>query len=324
MGNNHSSSRSKHGNGTIKLRNKKSKQHLSEREEKKEFRFHLPKDNQDIDRMQLQHFLFEHLWNSNYSSPIEHKLKLGGSRILDAGCGPGAWLLEMSTQHPLTRFFGVDIAKVFPTEIKPTNLEFRQCDMIQGLPFSDNYFDFVRMSLMLTSFKANQWDSIIRELVRVLKPGGYLELVEKELQAYNTGPHFEFMIKNIMSFTSSTGLNIYITRQIPTILHLNPSLTNIQSEDRIIPIGPLGGKNGVVYEELLEIYFKNKLIDVLPKFMNITEDEYLALWEKCQLEFTTYATSTKLFRFWAQKIVDDDNDNDNNNNNNYYYHHQWV
>src|SRR3954447_23728820 len=75
----------------------------------------------------------------------------------DSSCGPGAWLLEMSTQHPLTRFFGVDIAKVFPTEIKPTNLEFRQCDMNQGLPFADNYFDFVRMSLMLTSFRANQW-----------------------------------------------------------------------------------------------------------------------------------------------------------------------
>src|SRR6266480_3397714 len=115
-----------------------------------------------------------------------------------------------------------------------------------------------------------------------------------------------------MSFTSSAGLNIYITRQIPSILYSIPSLTNIQSDDCPIPIGPLGGKNGVVYEELLEIYFKNKLIDVLPKFMNITEEEYLTLWRKCQLEFTTYATTAKLFRFWAQKVeegVDDDDDN---------------
>jgi ubiquinone/menaquinone biosynthesis C-methylase UbiE len=248
-------------------------------------------------------------------------LKSGGCRILDAGCGPGAWLLEMSTQHPLTMFFGVDIAKVFPTEIKPTNLEFRQCDMNQGLPFADNYFDFVRMSLMLTSFRANQWISIIRELVRVLKPGGYLEIVEKELQAYNTGPHFAFMIKNIMSFTSSAGLNVHITRHIPSIFYSMPSLTNIQSDHCTVPIGPLGGKNGEVYEDLLEIYFKNKLIDVLPKFMNITEDEYLDLWGKCQVEFTTHATTTKLFRFWAQKEEVDDNDNNNNNNNNNNHHH---
>jgi hypothetical protein len=85
MGNNHSSSRAKHVNGNIKLKNKKSKQHLGEREENNELRFHLPKNNQDIDRMQLQHFLFEHLWQSNYSSPIEQKLKSGGCRILDAG-----------------------------------------------------------------------------------------------------------------------------------------------------------------------------------------------------------------------------------------------
>src|ERR1051325_10519283 len=97
------------------------------------------------------------------------------------------------------------------------------------------------------------------------------------------------------------NLNIYITQQLPSILYSIPSLTNIRSDNRAIPIGPLGGKSGVVYEELLEIYFKNKLIDVLPKFMNITDEEYLALWEKCQLEFTTHPTTTKLFRFWAQK-----------------------
>jgi len=88
MGNNHSSSRAKHCNGSIKLRSKKSRQQLGEREESKEsakLRFHLPKNDQDIDRMQLQHFLFEHIWQNNYSSPIEHKLKSGGCRVLDAG-----------------------------------------------------------------------------------------------------------------------------------------------------------------------------------------------------------------------------------------------
>jgi ubiquinone/menaquinone biosynthesis C-methylase UbiE len=72
----------------------------------------------------------------------------------------------MSTQHPLTRFYGVDIAAVFPSEIKPTNLNFHQCDINQGLPFKDNYFDFVRMSLMSTSLKTDQWVNVIRELVR--------------------------------------------------------------------------------------------------------------------------------------------------------------
>jgi hypothetical protein len=31
---------------------------------------------------------------------------------------------------------------------------------------------------------------------RVLRPGGHLELIERELQVYNAGPHFAFMIKN--------------------------------------------------------------------------------------------------------------------------------
>ncbi|RIA90326.1 S-adenosyl-L-methionine-dependent methyltransferase [Glomus cerebriforme] len=319
MGNNHSSTRARHGNGTMKLRNKKSKQQLMEREEIKESaksRFHLPKNDQDIDRMQLQHFLFKHIWeDKNYSSPIEQVLKSGDCRVLDAGCGPGAWLLEMSTQHPSTKFYGIDIAAVFPSEIKPTNLNFYQCDINGGLPFEDNYFDFVRMSLMITSLKADQWVNVIRELVRVLKPGGHLELIEKELLVNNAGPHFAFMVKNIMSFIQSTGINGYITQQIPFIFSSIPSLINIRSEARIIPIGPLGGQSGLIYGELLEMYFKNKLIDVLPRFMNITEKEYLNLWERCQLEFNIHATTTKLFRFWAQKdVIDDDDDNNNNDN----------
>ncbi|CAB4404067.1 unnamed protein product [Rhizophagus irregularis] len=322
MGNNHSSSSrvNRHNNGTMRLKNKKSKQQLMEREEHKESaksRFHLPKNDQDIDRMQLQHFLFKHIWNDeNYSSPIEQILKSGDCKVLDAGCGPGAWLLEMSTQHPLTRFFGVDIAAVFPSEIKPTNLNFHQCDINRGLPFKDNYFDFVRMSLMATSLKTDQWVNVIRELVRVLKPGGHLELIERELQVYNAGPHFTFMIKNIMSFKNSNDLNVYITNQIPLIFSSIPSLTGIQTDFRMVPIGPLGGQSGLIYGDLLDMYFTNKLGDILPKFMNITEKEYLNLWDRCQSEFNIYATTVKLFRFWAQKVVvNNDDDEDYNDNN---------
>ncbi|CAG8524852.1 16207_t:CDS:2 [Funneliformis caledonium] len=303
MGNNHSSR-------SMKSKSRKYKQHLSveteQCQESRNLEFHLPKNDQDIDRMQLQHFLFEHIWQSNYSSPIEHKLKSGDFKVLDAGCGPGTWLLEMSTLHPSVKFFGVDIVTVFPSEIKPTNLDFQKCDINQGLPFKDDYFDFVRMSLIATSLKEDQWNDVVRELVRVLKPNGYLEIVEKDLKAYNQGPYFKFLTDKLLGFIESTGVNVHITEQIPTILSSIPSLTEIQSDVRDIPVGQLGGKFGTIYEELLEMYIKNNFIDILPDYIGINADQYLDLWKYCQLEFTKFETNYKLFRFWAQKIVDNE------------------
>ncbi|CAI2164940.1 20425_t:CDS:2 [Funneliformis geosporum] len=308
MGNNNSSK-------SNKSKSRKNKQHISVEtelcQESRNLIFHLPKNDQDIDRMQLQHFLFEHIWKSNYSSPIEHKLKSCDFKVLDVGCGPGTWLLEMSTQHPLVKFVGVDIVPVFPSEIKPTNLDFHKCDINQGLPFKDNYFDFVRMSLIATSLKGDQWNDAIRELVRVLKPNGYLEIVEKDLQASNQGPCFKFLTDKFLNFITSTGVNVHITQQIPTILSSIPSLTEIRSDVREIPVGPLGGKFGTIYEELLEMYIKNNLIDILPNYMCINEDQYLDIWKCCQLEFTKFATNYKLFRFWAQKVVDNEEEVDN-------------
>src|SRR5436305_736036 len=62
MGSSHSSSRAKHGNGSIKLKYKKIRQQLLVESgydlETTNSQFCIPRNNQDIDRMQLQHCLF--------------------------------------------------------------------------------------------------------------------------------------------------------------------------------------------------------------------------------------------------------------------------
>lgn len=36
--------------------------------------------------------------------------------VLDAGCGPATWLLELSTEFPASQFYGFDIAGKYLTE----------------------------------------------------------------------------------------------------------------------------------------------------------------------------------------------------------------
>ncbi|CAG8733530.1 15304_t:CDS:2, partial [Dentiscutata heterogama] len=223
MGNSHSSSKS----FRKKLSKKKSLQKLINSESLKQqpiydpSKFHLPKNDKDIDRMHEQHFLFNHIWGCNFSSPIERKLHKGAI-VLDVGCGPGTWLLEMSTTYPQSQFYGIDIEQIFPKEIKPGNLEFIQSDITNGIKFDNDHFDFVRMSLLAPFLQEDKWIRVLRELIRVLKPGGYIEIIEHELQ-YNIGSCFSMLITPLLNFIRSTGANVQIMQKIDSLLTTSSS-----------------------------------------------------------------------------------------------------
>ena len=124
------------------------------------------------DRLHLEHFLIRTVWQSNYSSPIHEKLE-SGCNVLDVGCGPGAWCLDMATKYKNSKFIGLDISPIFPTEIKPNNTTFQECQILDGIPYEDQTFDFSHMRFMFPSFDETQWRTyVVREVSRVLKIGG--------------------------------------------------------------------------------------------------------------------------------------------------------
>src|SRR2546423_15641862 len=84
----------------------------------------------------------------------------------------------MATEYPNAEFYGVDISAIFPTEIHPQNVEFRQLNVLNGLPWPDEHFDFVYQRFMLFSFTVEQWNNVIKEILRVTKKGGWLELFD--------------------------------------------------------------------------------------------------------------------------------------------------
>ena len=48
-------------------------------------KYFLPNDDDEIDRLHLQHFLIRYLWQGNYIAPIDDLLKDENSKILDLG-----------------------------------------------------------------------------------------------------------------------------------------------------------------------------------------------------------------------------------------------
>lgn len=70
------------------------------------------------------------------------------------------------------------------------NLDFYKISIVSGrLPFPDNHFDFVKQRLVTASFTLADWKRVMEELVRVTKPGGYIQLLEIDYNTFNLGPN---------------------------------------------------------------------------------------------------------------------------------------
>jgi len=97
--------------------------------------------------------------------------------VLDIGCGNGAFLSQLSGL--IRSGNGVDssqgmIAKAVERCAGQANLAFETIDG-PTLPYPDDSFDTV-MSVL--SFRYLDWDPLVREILRVLRPGGELLVVD--------------------------------------------------------------------------------------------------------------------------------------------------
>ena len=101
----------------------------------------------------------------------------------------GTWLVDMSLQYPNSSFTGVDYRRFLPTDTGPPNVTFLAENILDGLPFPDDSFDFVFMRFMGWHLNQMEWVRIINELTRVARPGGWIEIMEADMIWYNEGPN---------------------------------------------------------------------------------------------------------------------------------------
>ncbi|KAI8367005.1 S-adenosyl-L-methionine-dependent methyltransferase [Choanephora cucurbitarum] len=176
----------------------------------------LPSDETEQDRLVQVHFIYKYLFDGNFSAPIRELLSLKQSKhtstssenqqlsipipkVLDVACGTGTWILEMATEFPDAQFYGIDIAAIYPTTIKPANAFFTQSDVLNGLPYPGEFFDYIHMRQAYTCFSEDEWHFIIKEIKRLLKPGGYIEFREIDPILHNTGPATTDFFKHFVS-----------------------------------------------------------------------------------------------------------------------------
>ncbi|CAG8786891.1 6353_t:CDS:2, partial [Dentiscutata erythropus] len=117
-----------------------------------------------------EHQLYDHAFNGSIAAPVHEKLRTG-AKVLEFGCGTGIWTIEVAAEYPNSKFYAVD----FITKNSIENITFINYDINQKLPFPDNEFDYIFSRNKTNFFTKDNFQGFLFEVLRVLKPGGWLE-----------------------------------------------------------------------------------------------------------------------------------------------------
>lgn len=244
----------------------------------------LPNDLTESDRLDAQHYIVRFVFKGNYNVPLDPEANL---KILDVATGTGVWALEMAHEFPNAEVHGVDISAIFPATIKPSNCHFQLCNILDGLPFPDNHFDFIYQRLLVYALSPAQRRQVNAELLRVLKPEGYLQLVESDGIVYNPGPEMEKVNQLSLETSLRHGVDPREVQTMKTGLKQG-GYTGVNSFHIALPVGDWGGKAGVLSRDnmhgLATIWLKGEL----GKMDQAACDTVLAACDKECEEFKSY------------------------------------
>ncbi|MFE9244461.1 class I SAM-dependent methyltransferase [Nocardiopsis sp. NPDC006938] len=139
------------------------------------------------------------LMNAHYERPAMLRLAgdVAGRRILDAGCGSGPLTLELRARGAEVAGFDASAEMIRLARGRlGDNADLRVADLAERLPYEDDAFDDAVCSLALHYLE--EWEPPLRELRRVLRPGGRLlvsvehpfvhKLVTPEIDYFSTAP----------------------------------------------------------------------------------------------------------------------------------------
>ncbi|MFL5626689.1 MAG: class I SAM-dependent methyltransferase [Ktedonobacteraceae bacterium] len=212
----------------------------------------LPMDLGEDERLNLQHFIFRYALKGNHAAPLSKSV----TQILDVGSGPGIWGREVALQFPSASVFGVDLEPPHPVSsstsapVSPPNYHFVQGNVLQGLPFSADTFDFTHQRMLVAAIPTQDWSRVVQELARVTRPGGWIELMEYRTPLFNAGPATELLFAWTQDVLLSRGIDLSKTEEMGMML-TQAGLRQVTQQSIDVPCGAWDTQVGVLMERNL-------------------------------------------------------------------------
>jgi ubiquinone/menaquinone biosynthesis C-methylase UbiE len=154
-------------------------------------------------------------WVTQYLRP----LLSGSERILDVGCGPGVIAAEVARQFPGAGVVGLDRSDDRLNEARRNLEPFSNAAARPGdasrLPLEDASFGFVYSRFLLEYLPDKP--QAVREMVRVLRPGGRLLLQDLDGQLlwhFPTDNELQPAIEKVVGALAETGFDPFVGRKL--------------------------------------------------------------------------------------------------------------
>jgi ubiquinone/menaquinone biosynthesis C-methylase UbiE len=118
--------------------------------------------------------------------------------ILDIACGPGGWALEVAFAYPNIEVMGIDISRAMIEYARMrartqhlSNAGFLVMNALAPLEFLDDSFDLVNARFLTGFMSPAAWPKLVRECMRITRPGGAIQITEVNNLGMTTSPAFE-------------------------------------------------------------------------------------------------------------------------------------
>jgi SAM-dependent methyltransferase len=226
------------------------------------------------------------------------------ARVLDVACGPGGWVCEVAFHHPQMQVIGVDINAELIEYARATaqvqgldNAAFQVMNVVAGfadqapsapespgshsLDFPDAHFDFVNGRFLVSFLKAEWWPRLVREMVRVTRPGGIIRLTEGNgFDMILTGSPAMQRYKQILNQTFERDQRMTVLTP-----YLGPWLqgagcTDVHTEAYLIDFHPGSQEYEAIYRNIEVAYYE--LIELVLKVdPTFTREELEEAYRQC-------------------------------------------
>jgi SAM-dependent methyltransferase len=245
----------------------------------------IPRHPTERDRLDVQHYaLLDHI-GANYLAPIGQP-----ARVLDVGCGTGQWAYDVCAQFPDALVVGYDVEPSKPD--RPENFSLVVGNLLRGLPFGNGQFDFVHQRLMVTAVPMHWWPAVVADLVRVTRPGGWIQLVEGGSEVEPIGSATKRLFQLASRLAAAFGLDSTgnVALSLDDRLRM-AGVRNVRRRNVAIPIGAWGGHTG----SQMASNFRGSFARMGERFQvefglsaSELQDLLITMQEECELHRTRY------------------------------------
>ncbi|RYC89069.1 hypothetical protein BFJ63_vAg8025 [Fusarium oxysporum f. sp. narcissi] len=233
-----------------------------------------PNDEKQLEALDLiHHWLTLMLDDKLFLPPIGDNPQ----KILDIGTGTGIWAINVADEYPSANVIATDITPTQPS-FAPPNVEFQIDDAQLEWTFDPESFDFIHIRYLQGTI--GDWDRLYGQMYKALKPGGWFQHIEPDLQMLSQNSEIKVDDEHIFTrwakvFTQvgeTIGCTFDFSNGKLSTLAKDAGFVSVTPQTHKIPIGrwpkdkkkkELGTFVGLSFSQALDGFVKLPLCEIL-------------------------------------------------------------